>query len=250
VRTLLFTTGVAACLVAVTGPLAQRAAADFGAHMVVHLLLGMLGPLMLVLAAPVTLALRTLPVRGARTLVRLLDTWPVRFLVHLVTAATLNLGGLWVLYTTSLYALTLSSPLVHGLVHAHVVVSGYLFASAIVGVDPDRHRRSLFVRTAVLVAFVAGHSILAKYLYAHPPTGVDAVQAELGAMVMYYGGDAVDLVLLVLLGHRWYLREPQRLSRAPSRRSPAAPPRRWAPSGLRGQARHPTRQAGRRVRPE
>ena len=247
-RALLWSGGVTACLLAVLGPLADRAAVDFRAHMLGHLLLGMIGPLLLVLAAPVTLALRTLPVRGARVLVRLLDTWPVRFLVHPVTAATLNLGGLWLLYTTTLYSQTLSSPVAHGLVHVHVLLSGYLFAAAIVGIDPDRHRRSLLIRAVVLVSFMAGHSILAKFIYANPPVGVDAAQAELGAMVMYYGGDVVDLVLLVILGHRWYVRGTQRVSRAPSRRSPGALPLLWPTAGPRGRTPRPSRPAGRRVR--
>ena len=219
-----------------------------GEFLLSHLLLGMIGPLLLVLAAPVTLALRTLPVRGARVLVRLLDTWPVRFLVHPVTAATLNLGGLWLLYTTTLYSQTLSSPVAHGLVHVHVLLSGYLFAAAIVGIDPDRHRRSLLGRVVVLVSFMAGHSILAKFIYANPPVGVDAAQAELGAMVMYYGGDVVDLVLLVILGHRWYVRGTQRVSRAPSRRSPGALPLLWPTAGPQGRTPRPSRPAGRRVR--
>jgi len=245
----MWSVGVTACLLPVLGPLAERAAVDFAAHMVGHLLLGMMGPLLLVLSAPVTLALRTLPVRGARALVRLLDTWPVRCLVHPVTAAVLNLGGLWVLYTTGLYSLTLSSPVAHGLVHFHILVSGYLFAAAIVGLDPDRHRPSLLVRSVVLVSYMAGHSILAKFIYAHPPIGVDAGQAELGAMVMYYGGDAVDLLLLVILGHRWYVRGTQRLSRAPSRRSPAGPsPLPWDPAGLRGRTPPWAGRAGRGVR--
>ena len=74
--------------------------------MVGHLLLGMLSPVLLVRAAPVSLALRALPVTTARTLVRLLSSRPVRFVSHPVTAGTGNLVGLWLLYTTSLYSLS------------------------------------------------------------------------------------------------------------------------------------------------
>jgi len=203
-RTVLWSAGVLACLVATVGPLAERSGTSFPAHAVAHVLLGMLGPLLLVLAAPVTLALRTLPTPTARGLVRLLLSAPVRFLVHPVVTGVLNVGGLWLLYTSGLYARAHGEPWLHGLVHVHVLLSGYLFTAAVIGVDPNRHRRSLGYRATVLVLFMAAHSVLAKYLYAHPPAGVPAAQAELGSMIMYYAADLVDLVVVVVLCHRWY----------------------------------------------
>lgn len=54
------------------------------------------------------------------------------------------------------------------------------------------------------MVFIAAHQILAKRLYAHPPAGVDARDAEVGAQVMHYGGDVVDVFLIVLLFAGWY----------------------------------------------
>ncbi|WP_309068790.1 cytochrome c oxidase assembly protein, partial [Microbacterium sp.] len=56
----LWTVGIAAATATVVGDLAEKAHDDFVAHMGAHLAAGMLAPLLLVLAAPVTLALRTL----------------------------------------------------------------------------------------------------------------------------------------------------------------------------------------------
>jgi len=89
-------------------------------------------------------------------------------------------------------------------VHAHLFIAGYLFTAAVISVDPMPHRRSFRHRSAVLVLALAAHDILAKYLYAHPPDGVPVPAAETGAMVMYYGGDAVDVAILVVLGAHWY----------------------------------------------
>ena len=55
------------------------------------------------------------------------------------------------------------------------------------------------MRAVVLVLFIAAHSVLAKWLYAHPPAGVAPHDAHVGAQVMYYGGDVVDVLLIVLL---------------------------------------------------
>jgi putative membrane protein len=71
-------------------------------------------------------------------------------------------------------------------------------------VDPAPHRVGYPTRAAVLVAFLAAHGILAKHLYAHPPIGVTVDEAQAGAMLMYYAGDLVDLVIIVLLCRRWY----------------------------------------------
>ncbi|MBB1031004.1 cytochrome c oxidase assembly protein [Dietzia sp. SLG310A2-38A2] len=203
-RTALWTAGLICLGVAWVGPLASAAHSGFTAHMGVHLLLGMLGPLLLVLAAPVTLALRTLPPRRARAVSGALRSPPVRVLTHPVVAAVLNAGGLWVLYTTDLFALMHSSQTVHVLVHAHVFLAGLAFTVAMIGPDPNPHRASFKTRAVALVLFIAAHSILGRWLYGHPPTGVDPADARAGAQLMFYAGEVVDLALLVLLFTGWY----------------------------------------------
>ena len=203
-RTTAWIAGLACVGLAWAGPLADAARHDFTAHMAGHLLLGMIGPLLLVLAAPVTLALRTLPAPGARTLSAVLRSPPVRVVTHPVVAAGLNAGGLWLLYATDLFAEMHSTPALHVAVHAHVLLAGAAFTVAMIGPDPNPHRASLRVRATVLVLFIGAHSILGKWLYAHPPTGVDPTEARVGAQLMYYGGDIVDLAILVLLFAGWY----------------------------------------------
>lgn len=204
-RTASAVAGVILVLVAV-GPVGVAGHHDFVAHMWGHLLLGMLAPLLLVLSAPVTCALRTLPVSGARRLSAVLGSVPVRVVTHPVTAATLNIGGLWLLYTTPLHGWMHSSTAVHVLVHAHVLLAGWVFAASILQADPTRHPVGHPARAVVLVAFLALHAILAKHVYAHPPLGVPAIEAQEGAQLMYYGGDYIDLVLIVLFCLDWYRR--------------------------------------------
>lgn len=200
-RTAAWCAGVAMAATAILGPSTRP---GFTAHMVGHLLLGMLAPLLLVIGRPVTVLLRALPVTAARGLTRALGSTPVRVLTHPVTALVLDAGGLWLLYTTGLYAAMGTHEGLHLLVHAHVFVAGYVLTAAVVGADPAPHRPGLAVRAATLVAFVAAHSILAKHLYGHPPEGVPAGQAQDAAMLMYYGGDLIHLVLIVMLCRRWY----------------------------------------------
>jgi putative membrane protein len=202
-RNTLWCGGLGAVAASALGPLSEAAHRDFPAHMAQHLLLGMLGPLLLVSAAPVTLALRVLPVSHGRRLSRLLASQPVRYVSHPVTAAVLNMGGLWILYTTGLYQAMREHQALHIVVHAHVLVAGYLLTFALVGVDPAPHRPGYSSRAAVLVLYLAAHAILAKYLYAHPPAGMPSSQGQRGAMLMYYGGDAVALGLIVAFCSQW-----------------------------------------------
>jgi len=203
-RNIMWTLGNILAAATVSGPLADAADTNYVAHMASHLLLGMLAPLLMVLAAPATLLLRTLPVKTARRFSHVLRSWPVRILTEPVVAATLNVGGLWLLYTTNLYPAMHHQPALHILVHTHMFLAGYLFTTAIISVDPLPHRRGYLHRSIVLIAALAAHDILAKHLYIYPPAGVTSPTAETGAMLMYYGGDLIDLSIIVILCARWY----------------------------------------------
>lgn len=212
-RTMLWSTGVACIAFSVAGPIAARAHTDFTMHMFAHLLLGMAAPLCIAMSAPVTLLMRTVPVRFARKISKVLRSAPVSFIGHPAIASVLNIGGLWVLYGTSLYTLMHHSTAVHVLVHFHMFMAAYVFTISFIYIDPVPHRRSFPLRATVLVIALAGHAILAKLLYAHPPAGVPLSQAKSGAMFMFYGGDLIDAVLIYVFCMQWY-RQTVKSSRA------------------------------------
>lgn len=203
-RSLLWAGGLAVTAAALIGPMPEQEHMDFRVHMLGHVLHGMLGPLLLVLGAPATLALRSLPVGSARRLSAVLRSRFVVFLTHPIVAAVLNVGGLWVLYRTDLYMTTMTSPVLHVVIHAHVFLAGYLFTAAIIGPDPAPRRAGLPVRAAVLVLTIAAHNILAKTIYAFPPAGVAADQAASGAQLMYYAGAPVEVAIIALLCQEWF----------------------------------------------
>jgi putative membrane protein len=174
---------------------------DFGGHAAQHLLLAMLGPLALVLGAPVTLLLRSLPPRRARVLGRLLHSWPVRVLSNAWVALLLSSGGLVALYLTPLHAATTAHEWVHVAVHVHLVVSGYLFAWVVAGPDPGPARPTVPVRLVVLGVAVAVHASVSQLLYAGVLVAVHEPVQELRTAgdLRYYGGDTVELLLALAL---------------------------------------------------
>lgn len=99
------------------------------------------------------------------------------------------------------------------LVHLHLLVSGCLLAWAFVAVDPVPRIGTDRVRLVLLFIALAGHEVLAKLIYAghSSVTGVAADQLHLGAGIMYYGGDLIDVVIVFTFCRRWYVRSGRRL---------------------------------------
>lgn len=125
-------------------------------HMLQHLLLGMLGPLLLALGAPMALVMRCSAPRARRRVVGLVHWSPVRLLAHPVPAALIGVASLWALYLTRLYAATQAHPLLDEVLHLHVLASGLLFAWVFVGADPVP-RAPFWLRSASLVTALALH---------------------------------------------------------------------------------------------
>ncbi len=203
-RTVAAVAGLACLALAVLPPVANHDDV-FTWHVVEHLLLAMLGPALLALAAPVTFALRTLPARPRRALVRALHSRAARVLGWPPTALLLAVGGAYAYYLTPLYGFTERHPVAHALVHAHMFAAGYLLAWVVAGPDPAPRRPGTRTRLLVLVAAGAAHNVLAKLLYAH---ALPAWQP--GAQLLYYGGDATELLLAVALMAQWYARAGRR----------------------------------------
>ena len=223
VRTICWFGGLAAITAAMAGPIADRTPIDFRMHMLAHLLLGMLAPLLLVVAMPITVALRAVPPSIGRAIVRDLRARPLRFLAHPITAAMLDMGGLWALYTTGLSAAMHRHAWLDLGIHLHILIAGYLFTAAMISRDPISHRPSRLCRVVTLVLALAAHAILAKYLYRHPPAGVPREQAQSASLLMYYGGDAVDAALIILFCRQWFVAGQRRTEPLDDRSASLAP---------------------------
>lgn len=203
-----FVVGAGLLALAVLPPLMAFGHYDLRGHMLQHLVIGMLAPLALVLSSPVSLLLRSIPSGAARCLVGLLHSQPVRIISHPVTTVFLNVGGMYVLYMTPLYALSLTSPTIHYLIHVHFLIAGYLFTWAILaGPDPAPNPTSMAFRLGALLVSMATHAILGKLMYGyHFPrnTHHEIEEIQAAAQWMYYGGDFAEILLVVTLFAMWY----------------------------------------------
>jgi putative membrane protein len=216
-RTASLLLGVAVLAVALVPGILPYPPGDFRGHMQQHLLIGMVAPLFLVLSAPMTLLLRSLPRRYGKIVGRCLRTGFLRLFAHPVTALMLSTGGLAVLYFTPVYPTLMNNDVVHNLVHVHFLVAGYLFAWTIAGPDPAPHRPSVPARLVVLGVAIALHAIMSQMLYAGilVQVPVSAAERRGAGELMYYGGDIAELMVALALIVTW---RPQSAGIRPGRR--------------------------------
>ncbi len=239
-RSVLWLTGLAVVLVVTSSGLATYGRVLFSTHMLQHMTMSMVAPLLLVPAAPVTLALRTLAPRrdgsrGAREwLLWGLHSPLSRFLTHPVVAAALFTGSLMVFYYSPLFGLALSTHYGHEAMFVHFLLSGYLFVWSLVGTDPGVRPTPYPLRLIILLATMAFHAFFAVTLMGSTtllqPFWFDTVAADrgwgvdpladqrYGAALAWAVGEVPTIVLAVLVAVRW-VKDDTREARRRDRRS-------------------------------
>jgi putative copper resistance protein D len=172
-RTISFALGIATIDFATSGGLGVYALFSFEYHMIAHMVLGMLAPIGLVLGAPITLALRTLPQgrtpeeRGVRgMLIAFLHSRYSILLTNPLTALALFDGSLFVLYFTKLFGNLMQSHAGHLFMTVHFLLAGFLFFHVIIGIDPNPRKIPHLVRIVILFAAMSIHAFFAIALLA------------------------------------------------------------------------------------
>ena len=172
-RTVAFALGVSAMDFATSGGLGVYAKFSFEYHMIAHMVIGMVAPIGLVLGAPITLALRTLPLgrtpeeRGIRgMLIAFLHSRYSLLLTNPLTALALFDGSLFVLYFTNLFGNLMQSHVGHLFMNIHFLLAGFLFFHVIIGIDPNPRKIPHLVRIVILFAAMSIHAFFAIALLA------------------------------------------------------------------------------------
>jgi len=172
-RTVAFALGISAIDFATSGGLGVYAMYSFEYHMIAHMTLGMIAPIGLVLGAPITLALRTLPQGRTPTesgpraiLVALLHSRIGTLFTNPVIALALFDGSLFVLYFTDLFGTLMATHAGHLLMNIHFILAGFLFFMIVIGVDPTPRRIHHLVRIVILFAAMAIHAFFSIALLA------------------------------------------------------------------------------------
>ncbi|WP_020521340.1 cytochrome c oxidase assembly protein [Catelliglobosispora koreensis] len=207
-------------------------------HMVQHMALSMVAPIFLALGAPVTLALRTLPLRLRRMLMAVLHSRVARVLAFPLVSFGIFVANPFVLYFSSLYELTLRNEFVHELMHAHFIATGCLFFWPLLGRDPLPGRWPYPARALLMVLSVPFHTVLGLTIMQSTTllaadwytnlglSWVDPVADQVTAGgILWAGGELVSVTMLAVLVYQWIQqsrREAARIDRQLDREEEAA----------------------------
>ncbi|UOR01377.1 bifunctional copper resistance protein CopD/cytochrome c oxidase assembly protein [Leucobacter allii] len=194
-RTIAWILGMLVLFYTTNGPFNAYEAYLFSVHMLGHMLLTMLIPLVLVLGAPVTLALRACEKRGDGSWGgREWILWGVqtpfsRIVTHPAVAAVVFAGSLWVFYFTPIFRWAMAEHLGHQWMIVHFLISGYLFSLSMIGVDPVPYRFPYPLRLVTLFATMASHAFFGVTLM----TGDGLMLADwFGAMGRSWGATPLE----------------------------------------------------------
>ena len=170
-RTIFFAIGISLLDYSTSGGLGLYAKFSFQYHMLAHMVLSMIAPIAIVLSAPITLALRSLPIgridgeRGLRgLLIRALNSRFTKIWTHPVVALAIFDGSLFALYFTPLFGDLMASHLGHLMMNFHFIFAGILFFFVIIGVDPNPRPLHPLARIIVLFAAMSIHAFFSVAL--------------------------------------------------------------------------------------
>ncbi|GAA2794358.1 cytochrome c oxidase assembly protein [Kitasatospora paracochleata] len=222
-RLIAWVLGVATILLVTNTGLNDYGMVLFSAHMMQHMVLSMLSPILLLLGAPITLALRALrPApkgsgRGPReVLVALLHSRYVRVISHPAVTIPLFVASLYVLYFTPLFDFLMRYRIGHIGMMAHFLAVGMLFFWPIMGVDPGPNRPGFVMRIIELfmgmpfhaffgvAVMMASSELVTTFSGAAAPPGTNLLNDQkIAGGITWAFGEIPTAIVLIALTLQW-----------------------------------------------
>ncbi len=212
----------------------------FSAHMVSHMMLSMVAPIFLILGAPVTLALRTLPgprqpgeVSPRQLLLSFLHSPFSRFVTHPLVGPVLFVGSLYGLYFTPIFNALMHSHLGHSAMEIHFLAVGSLYYYVLVGIDPSPRKLQPLLRFGMLLVTIPFHAFFSiavmssntvfageYWRFLHRPYRTDLLADQyLGGGIAWAMGEIPLLIVMGAIFVQWFksdTRESRRYDRSES----------------------------------
>ncbi|MFI9306469.1 cytochrome c oxidase assembly protein [Streptomyces triculaminicus] len=232
-RMVAFVAGVLSVALVMCTKLNDYGMVMFSVHMVQHMVISMLSPILLLLGAPVTLTLRALPAAGRgrkgprEWLVALLHSRYMRVITHPAFTIPLFIASLYALYFSPLFDFLMESKVGHIGMMVHFLAVGLVFFWPIMGVDPGPHRPGYVMRMLELFAGMPFHAFFGIALmmatqpmigtYMHPPAslGIDPLEdQQAGGGIAWAFSEIPSVVVLLALVYQWYRSEQRQAKRS------------------------------------
>lgn len=199
--------------------------AAFSYHMLAHMTVNMLVPVLAVLGAPITLALRVLPgtasdqPTGARDLLNAIVTWkPLEYLLHPIVIGLNFIASAYLVYFTGLFEYLMRYHWGHQLMTIHFLISGMLFFGLLIGADRNPRELPHVAKLGFLFAAMPFHAFFAVILLSSDfvigsnyyrgldvPWVTDLVaDQKMGGQYTWAMGEIPMLVVVIALVFQWF----------------------------------------------
>lgn len=195
----------------------------FSTHMLAHMVLTMMVPLLLVPGAPVTLALRSIKKRtdgsrgGREWILLAVHSRFANVISNPVVAAVLFAGSLWAFYYTPLFRWATTDHIGHEWMIIHFLITGYLFVQSLIGIDPVKYRLPYAFRLLLLLGTMAFHAffglsimqstglLLADWFGSMGRTWGDSplVDQQTGGGIAWSVGEIPTVILAIVVAIQW-----------------------------------------------
>ncbi|HHV21066.1 MAG TPA: cytochrome c oxidase assembly protein, partial [Propionibacterium sp.] len=200
----------------------------FSHHMLAHMTVNMLVPVLAVLGAPITLALRLLPTHAsghptsARELLNAMVTWkPLEYLLHPIVIGINFIATPYAIYFSGLFEYLMRYHWGHQFMTLHFLISGLLFFGLLIGADRNPRELPHVAKLGFLFAAMPFHAFFAVILLSSDLVigsnfyrGLDVVwmtdlvaDQKLGGQYTWAMGEIPMLVVVIALVFQWFAQD-------------------------------------------
>jgi putative membrane protein len=170
---------------------------SFTIYATTDLLVGLLAPICLALAAPLTLAVETGGPRVARAALALRDGSLGQVVFHFLFAWILWTASLFGLYLFGFYGAARSHEILLQLAHLELLVAGCVFIFPVLGPDRAAHRPPVAWRVAWFFVGIPYYTVFGMAVDSFsrsPATGISSNDFHAGGDVIWSGGTVIALL--------------------------------------------------------
>jgi putative copper resistance protein D len=229
-QTYAFMGGLTAIALALVSPIEAYEGQLFSVHMVQHMLLELVAAPLILLGAPITLALRASNASVRRSLLSFLQSRVVHLISFPLIAWLLFAGVNWGWHFSELYNEALENVALHYFQHFTFIAAALLFWWPVIGLDPSPWRLPHPLRLFYLFLAMPQNSFLGVAIMSAPhilyqhyltnlrtwgPSPLD--DQNLGGVFMWVFGDVAFLIGMGLVVASWVRLEDRRTARLDAR---------------------------------
>ncbi len=221
-----FFAGILVLFLALQSPMEPLAEHYFSIHQIQHLLVRMVGPLLLLLGAPLTPMLRGMPPWLRQNVIRRIVRQPAARWVYgkitnpIFTVVTF-LALLYFWQAPGPHDLAVHNDWVHELMHGTMLISGFLFWWIVIDPKPHRSRLHYGLRVLYLGLIVLPNTLLGAAIvfqeeliysaYQELPRPWEGFSHQsdqiLGGLMLWVPGDMMSIIAAGIVMFMWYQRE-------------------------------------------